>query len=130
MDHSPHPRTPVRGFLFLAVLFAAGCAKSPPDPHVLGHVAPRTGPDQAAGLRQGEAVVLAVNEINVNESLWIDKRPVSVVHGDTGPDLDGFAFQAARLLAVNRVAALIGGAKAAGPGKINPGIQSRHARVG
>ena len=125
MEQSPHPRTGVRGFLFLAVLVAAGCAKSAPDPHVLGHVAPRTGPDQAAGLRQGEAVALAVNEVNVNEALWIDKRPVSVVHGDTGPDLDGFAFQATRLLAVNRVVALIGGTNAAELEKLIPVVQSR-----
>lgn len=122
---STHPRTGVRGFLFLVLLLTAGCAKSQPDPHVLGHVAARSGPDQAAGLRQGDAVALAVNDVNVDESRWIDKRPVAVIHGDAGADLDGFAFQATRLVAVNRVEALIGGTTAAELEKLVPVVQSR-----
>ena len=127
MDHSPHPRVLTRGFSFLALfLLGIGCSRvaQPPDPHIIGHVAPRSGPDQAAGLRSAEAVALAVGDINVNEALRIDGRPVSVVHGDTGPDLDGFAHQGTRLLAVNRVTALIGATNAAELEKLIPAIQA------
>src|SRR5947209_6941040 len=90
---------PVPRGLFISVTLltvAAGCGRfSPPAPevHRIGHLAPRTGPDQATGLREGEAVAMTVEDFNADENK-IDKKPVSVIHGDTGPDLDGFAFQA------------------------------------
>ena len=56
---------------------------------------------------------MTVEDFNVDEANRIDKKAVSVIHGDTGPDLDGFAFQATRLLTVNRVEALLGATNAA-----------------
>src|SRR5437899_2642742 len=110
-------------FLLLTVL-AVGCGRQANEPHILGHVAPRSGPDQAAGLRAGDAVALAVDELNVNEALRIDGKTVSVIHGDTGPDTDGYGFQATRLLTVNRAVALLGGTNAAELEKLLPVIQT------
>src|SRR5437763_1968311 len=101
MSHYPHLRALVRRFsLLLLIVLATGC-KQQPEPHVIGHVAPRSGPDQAAGMRLGEAVAMAVTEANVNESGRIDGKAIAVVHGDTGADADGYAFQGTRLAAVN-----------------------------
>jgi ABC-type branched-subunit amino acid transport system substrate-binding protein len=131
MKNLPRPRTFARGFL-LALLFAIlavvpfGCnLGSSSDAHRIGHLAPRSGPESAAGIRLGEAVAMVVESFNHDESGGIDRRQLSVIHADSGPSLDGFAFQATRLLAVNRVEALLGAtnteqlAKCVGPVQTN-----------
>jgi ABC-type branched-subunit amino acid transport system substrate-binding protein len=122
------PRAVAREVLLTAVLIAAallaGCTRSPGDSHQIGHLAPRTGPDQAEGIRLGEAVAGVVEEFNHDDPKAIEQRPVTVVNGDTGADLDGFTFQATRLLTVNRVVALIGGTDLAQLEKIVSSVQA------
>ena len=120
------PRLLVRGFSFLALLLAtAGCGGlKPTGSHVVGHLAPRTGPEQAAGLRQGLAVAMTVEDFNVVEENRIERLPITVIHGDTGPEIDGFGFQATRLLAVNHAEALLGATRAAELDKLAPEVQS------
>ncbi|HEV3142866.1 MAG TPA: ABC transporter substrate-binding protein [Gemmataceae bacterium] len=109
MAHNFHPRAWARGFLLLALLFVPfGCSwfKSTPEPHLVGHLAPLTGPDQAIGQRSEMAVRMAVEKANQEEK--IDGKSVAAIHGDTGSDPNAMQFQATRLLAVNNVKALIG----------------------
>src|SRR5690348_5164517 len=83
----------------------AGCQRpNDTEPLVFGHPVPQTGPDQAAGLLELEAVSLAVKEANDTGG-----RHVVVLHADTGDRPDAFLAQATRLLAFNRVSGLIGG---------------------
>src|SRR6516162_4015078 len=105
MRRFPNPRAWLRGFCFLIALSlaAAGCSRGTPEPYIIGHLAPRSGPDQATGLRDGEAVSMVVGDVTVSDEMRIDRRPVTVILGDTGADPEGFAYQATRLLAVNRV---------------------------
>src|SRR5262245_34846968 len=96
--------------LGLTALLPGACSRyGPSDSHQIGHLAPRTGPDQAAGQRLIAAVAMVVDETNHDDANRIDNRPLTVVHADTGAEVDGFAFQATRLLAVNHVEALLGG---------------------
>ncbi|HLW67938.1 MAG TPA: ABC transporter substrate-binding protein [Gemmataceae bacterium] len=109
MAHNFHPRALARGFLLLALLsvpVACSWFKSTPEPHLIGHLAPLSGPDQALGLRSEMAVRMAVSEENEKEK--IANAPASVIHGDTGSEPDRLQFQATRLLAVSGVKALIG----------------------
>jgi ABC-type branched-subunit amino acid transport system substrate-binding protein len=68
---------------------------------------------------------MVVEAVNHDEPSAIERKPISVIHADTGPSLDGFTFQATRLLAVNRVEALLGAtdtdqlAKCVGPVQTN-----------
>jgi ABC-type branched-subunit amino acid transport system substrate-binding protein len=88
------------------------------DSHQIGHLAPRSGPDQAAGQQLIAAVGMVVNETNHDDANRIDNRPITVIHADAGPDVNGFAFQTTRLLSVNHVEALLGGVNTAQLGKI------------
>src|SRR6516225_8186782 len=101
MAHSFHPRALARGFLLLALVLVPGACswfKSTPEPHLIGHLVPLSGPDQAVGLRSQTAVRMAVEEANEKEK--IDGRPVSVIHGDIDTEPDRMQFQATRLLTV------------------------------
>ncbi len=115
MKRPPHPRALGRGFCVVALLLlAAGCSRLGQGnvPHVVGHLAPRTGSEQAAGLREGDAVAMTVEDFNVGDENRIEKQPITVIHGDTGPGLDGFAFQTTRLLTINKAEALLGATRA------------------
>jgi len=125
------PRTFARGFLLalplviLAFVPVACNLGSLPETHRIGHLAPRTGSDGAAGIRLGEAIAMVVDSVNHDESNGVERRQMTVVHADTGPNLDGFTFQATRLLALNHVEALLGAtnteqlAKCVGPVQTN-----------
>jgi branched-chain amino acid transport system substrate-binding protein len=92
-------------FAALALVTLGGCQRSSnSEALVFGHPVPQTGPDQAAGLLEFQAVRLAVKEANDAGG-----RRVTVLHADTADRPDAFLTQATRLLAVNRVAGLIGG---------------------
>lgn len=114
MRKAPSPRSIVRGFLLalplagLATVPVACNLGSSAETHMIGHLAPRSGPDGSAGIRLGEAVAMVVESINHDEASGVEHRQITVVHADTGPNLDGFTFQATRLLSVNRVEALVG----------------------
>src|SRR5262249_24969962 len=87
------------------VVALAGCQRPPEsEPLVFGHPVPQTGPNQAAGLLELQAVRMAVEEANAAGG-----RQVRVLHADTDDRPDAFLAQTPRLLAVNRVSGLIGG---------------------
>ena len=76
MNNLLNPRAFSRGFSFLIVaVLLAGCGRPQGDPYVIGHLAPRTGPDQTAGIRVGDAIAIVVSETNVSEEKQIDRRP-------------------------------------------------------
>lgn len=106
----------------LFAVLLSGCTRfnSAADSYQIGHVAPRTGPDQAEGVRLGEAIAQVVTEFNHDEPKGIDQHLITVVHGDSGPELDGFSFQATRLLSISHVSALIGGVNVAQLEKLIP----------
>lgn len=106
--------------LFLAI----GCKRTP-EPVVVGHLAPRTGPEQAAGLKAADAAGLAVESANVDPAKHINKRPIAIVHGDTGESLEGVPQQATRLIAVNEAKALIAGRNSAEFDRLVPLAESQ-----
>src|SRR5579862_2268645 len=95
----------------LAVSFsvlAVGCAgRSTPSPIVLGHVATLNGPDKQAGEAAARGIRLAVEEINKDSEKALG-RPVAVIHSNARGS-DAFEAEAVRLVAINRVWALLGG---------------------
>lgn len=95
----------------LAAATLSGCGRfgSVTETYLIGHVARRSGPDRAEGVRLGEAIALVVEAFNHDEPNGIDNHRVTVIHGDAGSIPSGFAYQATRLFTINRVPALIGG---------------------
>jgi ABC-type branched-subunit amino acid transport system substrate-binding protein len=86
-------------------LAVAGCSgRSAPPAIVIGHVASLSGAGKDAGEQQARGIRLAVQEVNKGDSL-----KVTALHTDAHNQLDAFEAEAVRLVAVNRVAALIGG---------------------
>jgi branched-chain amino acid transport system substrate-binding protein len=100
---------------------ATGCGGRAPEPIRIGHLAPLTGPEQAAGEHARQGIQLAVEEWN-NDAANGPGRKVAVLHVDAR-DAKSAQAEAVRLLSINRVAALIVGpgalaetaARAAGP---------------
>jgi branched-chain amino acid transport system substrate-binding protein len=99
--------------LTLTLLLAlAGCtARSSPEPIVVGHLAPLSGPDRAAGEHAQHGIDLAVDEVNQPGSR-INDRPVNVVHADTAGDAEAVQAQTVRLITTRRPVALLGGTDA------------------
>src|SRR4051812_43807543 len=89
----------------LSVLLA-GCQRTSIDPLVFGHVVTLSGENRTNGEAELAAVRLAVDEANSVSGA----RPVRVLHADAGGRAEGFADQGTRLIAVNRVSGLLGGA--------------------
>jgi branched-chain amino acid transport system substrate-binding protein len=93
----------------VALLLAAGCGrKATPDPVLMGHLAPLSGPDKAAGEYARQAIQLAVEELNQPDNR-IAGRPLNVLHADTKGDPDTAQREAVRLMRVNGVLGLLGG---------------------
>jgi branched-chain amino acid transport system substrate-binding protein len=91
------------------LLFGIGCAsRKPPEPIWIGHVAPLTGPDRRAGQQARQGILLAVEEARAAD-LTVAGRPVAVRHADDRGELEAARAETVRLLAVNKVAALIAG---------------------
>jgi branched-chain amino acid transport system substrate-binding protein len=102
----------MRAALIASAVFLSGCGhKGPPDPIVVGQVVPLTGEAGAEGQRARNGVLLAVEEANASESK-VRGRPVHVLHADSASGTDN-GPQAARLVAINKVSALLGGTGAA-----------------
>lgn len=98
--------------LFATVMAAglAGCGgESGPPPIYVGQVATLSGPDRFAGEQAMRGIRLAVQE-QVKEAEKDKLRPIHVRHTDTRGKLEAFEGEAVRLVAVNRVVALLGGA--------------------
>ncbi|HZT80184.1 MAG TPA: ABC transporter substrate-binding protein [Gemmataceae bacterium] len=107
----------------LAAVAAAGCTgKTPPEPILLGHVAPLTGPDKAAGVHAKQGILLAVEEANQDDNLVLGRK-VNVVHADA-PTPEAAQAEATRLLTVNKAVALLGGAGAAQAERLARAAQS------
>src|SRR5438132_3170893 len=81
------------------------------EPIAIGHVAPLSGPDKAAGEQAKQAILLAVEAVNGTESSVLGRR-IEVRHADTHGDLEALGNEAVRLITVNRVVALLGGSDA------------------
>jgi branched-chain amino acid transport system substrate-binding protein len=96
----------------LASLALAGCSpRGTPDPILVGHLAPFSGPDKTLGEHAKQGVRLAVDEA-ATEDRRVTNRPVHVLHVDSRGDPEAAQAEAVRLLSVNKVAALLGGPKA------------------
>jgi branched-chain amino acid transport system substrate-binding protein len=87
-----------------------GCAgPSQPLPVLLGHVATLSGPDRDVGEAAVRGIRLAVMEEDKSPGQGAGRK-VKVIHTDTLGKLDAFEAEAVRLVTVNRVSALLGGA--------------------
>src|ERR1700678_1260326 len=93
--------------IFVMALLAGmvGCKGKSPPPLVVGHVAAVRGPEKKPGVQASLGIRLALEELNKDA----EKQRIEVRHTDTRGSLDTFETQGVRLLAVNRVAALLGG---------------------
>jgi ABC-type branched-subunit amino acid transport system substrate-binding protein len=109
--------------LVAASLLWSGCGgRSATAPISVGHVASLSGPGKAEGEQAWRGIRLAVKEANQPEM-----RPFEVLHTDAGAKLESFEAEAVRLVAVNRVAALIGGTTTAEVERLD---QSRTVVIG
>lgn len=107
--------------LFPLLVLLTGCGGPPPPPPiVIGHIAPRSGPQRDRGLDAERAILMAVEEANAAEG-QVMGRPVVVLHADSQANPEVAQNSAVRLLAINRVAALIGGE--------NPAVGERLCRT-
>ena len=98
----------LRSLAVLSLAAFCGCApKGEDEPAWVGCVAAFSGPDKAAGARLKQGVGLAVDDA-VNQHVE-GRRLAVVIADDRGAD-DSVQAEAVRLLSVNHVAALIGGA--------------------
>ncbi|MFL5331108.1 MAG: ABC transporter substrate-binding protein [Gemmataceae bacterium] len=84
-----------------------GCSRSQPDPHVLGHVIPLSGPHRDRGQQALQGVQLAVEEANAGDLIL--GRKIAVLHADSAGEPKTAAGQAVRLATVNHAEALLSG---------------------
>jgi branched-chain amino acid transport system substrate-binding protein len=97
------------GLVFVLPVFLAGCAtRGEQEPIWLGQVVPLSGPDRLVGEHARQGVSLAVKE--AHERGWsVAGQLPAVRHADSHGEGSTVRGQTVRLLAVNRVAALIAG---------------------
>jgi branched-chain amino acid transport system substrate-binding protein len=95
--------------VLLAVLVGAGCsARREAEPVWIGHLAPLSGPERLAGQHARQGVQVAVEAARSAEQT-VGGRPLAVRHADTRGKPALVRAEAVRLLAVNKVAALLAG---------------------
>src|SRR5262249_36542112 len=88
----------------LALLVLCGCKpRGEPEPILIGHVAPLSGPNEQIGESARQAIALAVAEANNREENLIAGLRVAVLHVDSRGELDALQPEAVRLITVNRV---------------------------
>jgi branched-chain amino acid transport system substrate-binding protein len=93
--------------ILIGLAAVAGCAsRRGPDPVWVGHLAPLTGPDRQEGQSARQGVQLAV-EAARQEGQTVGDRPVAFRHADDRGEVQRTRAEAVRLLAVNKVAALL-----------------------
>jgi branched-chain amino acid transport system substrate-binding protein len=100
----------------------AGCSRSAPEVVPVGALLPLSGPEKADGERARQGSVLAVEEFNGDDAHSAGKR-LRVEYADTRGDPVQTQAEAVRLLMVNRVAALLADADAAGLERLARGVQ-------
>jgi branched-chain amino acid transport system substrate-binding protein len=101
------PRLLLAGLLL--PLAPAGCGpKTAAEPVWVGHLVPLTGAERAQGERAVQGVRLAVDEARAADMTVAGHR-IAVRHADSHGSAETARAEAVRLLAVNRVAALLGG---------------------
>ena len=100
-----------RSILLLLVLCPIGCHRGAnPEAILIGHLAPFSGPDKDIGEHARQAILLAVEDINKEENR-LQGRKINVLHPQYAPeDPDNLQPVAVRLVTVNRVVSLLGGA--------------------
>jgi branched-chain amino acid transport system substrate-binding protein len=81
------------------------------EPLWIGHVAPLSGPEKAAGEHAQQGIRLAIVEVDAEPNLVLGRK-VAVRHADTRGDGKDAEAEAVRLVSVNRVVALLGGTDA------------------
>jgi branched-chain amino acid transport system substrate-binding protein len=98
------------GALALLVPWAlAGCSpRQEPEPLWVGHLAPLSGPDRARGQAARQGILLAVEEARAAGQTVAGRR-VAVRHADTQGKVPVARAETVRLLAVNKVVALLAG---------------------
>lgn len=95
--------------LFLVVILGPGCSqKASTEPIIIGHIAPLTGLDKAIGIQEKQGLLLAVEEAN-QEDHRVNGRRVAIEHADMRSDKEMTRAVATRLVAVNRVIAVLAG---------------------
>lgn len=88
-------------------MFILGCGgSSEPPPVYLGHVADRSGPDARGGPMAELGIRLALLD---GDPVRIEDHPVAVRHTDTRGEPAAYEAEAVRLVALQRVPALLGG---------------------
>ncbi len=110
-------------FWLIALMFlpAIGCTgATPPEPLFIAQLLPLTGPDQLRGAEARLGARLAVEEA-LTENVRYQGRPFQIRHVDDRHDREVARAETARLLAVNRVPALLG--------MLNPDLSETMIRV-
>jgi branched-chain amino acid transport system substrate-binding protein len=104
----------------VAVLLLSGCTtRAPLEPILIGNPIPRSGPDKPIGSQIVHGIALAVSEIKASEER-VASREVAVLHPDSQGTPDVLQAETVRLITVNKVAALLGGTRAAEAGRLGP----------
>jgi ABC-type branched-subunit amino acid transport system substrate-binding protein len=98
-----------RSWILVPILLTlSGCmGRSTPEPILIGHLAPFSGPDRATGEAARQAIELLLPELSADQTKN-GGRPVVVLHVDSRNDEQTVSAETVRLIAVNRVAGLIG----------------------
>jgi len=116
-------------FLGIVLVQGGGCTtRINPEPIWIGHLAPFTGPDRPIGEQARQGIQLFIDQA-VAQNLKVDGRSVAVVHVDGDSSPETVRAETARLLAVNRVAALIGSLDAGLAQQMVPEAQRFGARL-
>jgi branched-chain amino acid transport system substrate-binding protein len=101
-------------FPWLLLVILTGCKSgAAPETVWLGHVAPLSGPDKVSGDHAHQGILLATEEVNQAEANHVAGRVIRVVQVDPGNKPITLDAEAVRLITVNRVVALLGGAELA-----------------
>lgn len=99
------------GLILASTMLVDGCSsKSPPEPILIGQLAPQTGPEKIFGDQVKNGTALAVEEARENP---IAGRPVQVIQADDRGNPEAVAAVAGRLVTFNKVVALLAGIEAA-----------------
>lgn len=98
--------------LTLAVPTLAGCSrKAEEEPLLLGHIAPLSRADRGVGEHARHGILLALEDANKNDQRIAGRR-VAVLHADSRGEAERASGEAVRLIAVNKVLAVLGGESA------------------